>query len=66
MKSRLFWISYWESGCQTVRPCVLSIEDAPLSDREIPKIRKKHAESFRFFPYLVGKKATFTAFCSIG
>ena len=54
-------------------PCVLSIENpqnrkenSPLSDREIPIIRKKHVESFRFFPYLVGKKAAFTAFCPIG
>ena len=53
--------------------CVLSIENpqnrkenSPLSDREIPIIRKKHVESFRFFPYLVGKKAAFTAFCPIG
>ena len=56
-----------------VNPCVLSIENpqnrkenSPLSDREIPIIRKKHVESFRFFPYLVGKKAAFTAFCPIG
>ena len=53
--------------------CVLSIENpqnrkenSPLSDREIPIIRKKHVESFRFFTYLVGKKAAFTAFCPIG
>ena len=53
--------------------CVLSIENPQsrkenslLSDREIPIIRKKHVESFRFFPYLVGKKAAFTAFCPIG
>ena len=53
--------------------CVLSIENpqnrkenSPLSDREIPIIRKKHVESFRFFPYLVGKKAAFAAFCPIG
>lgn len=57
----------------TVKVCVLSIENpqnrkenSPLSDREIPIIRKKHVESFRFFPYLVGKKAAFTAFCPIG
>ena len=56
-----------------VYTCVLSIENpqnrkenSPLSDREIPIIRKKHVESFRFFPYLVGKKAAFTAFCPIG
>ena len=58
---------------QLISPCVLSIENpqnrkenSPLSDREIPIIRKKHVESFRFFPYLVGKKAAFTAFCPIG
>ena len=57
----------------TEAACVLSIENpqnrkenSPLSDREIPIIRKKHVESFRFFPYLVGKKAAFTAFCPIG
>ena len=57
----------------SVNACVLSIENpqnqkenSPLSDREIPIIRKKHVESFRFFTYLVGKKAAFTAFCPIG
>lgn len=58
--------------CNKENQCVLSIENpqnrkenSPFSDREIPIIRKKHVESFRFFPYLVGKKAAFTAFCPI-
>ena len=57
------------SGFSVEVSCVLSIENpqnrkenSPLSDREIPIIRKKHVESFRFFTYLVGKKAAFTAF----
>ena len=66
-------VQFCPVGVYTIVECVLSIENpqnrkenSPLSDREIPIIRKKHVESFRFFPYLVGKKAAFTAFCPIG
>ena len=53
----------------SVNACVLSIENpqnrkenSPLSDREIPIIRKKHVESFRFFHLSSRKESSIHCF----